>query len=85
MQKWIEVTPSESEEYKDSDNEEEQEKEPDLFRETFEEKTQAFGRRNKIVSLKGAKFKAKTRVSLALVPGLLSKVSLVCLLQFWLV
>ena len=83
--KRIEVTPSESEEYEDSDNEEEREKEPDLFRETLEEKIRAFGRRNKPVSLKGAEFRAKTRVTLSLVPGLLSKVSLICLLRFWLV
>ena len=81
-QKRIEVTPSESKAYEDSNNEEEWEKELDLFRETLEEKVRAFGRRKEIVSLKGAEFQAKTRVTLALVPGLLSKVSLVCLLQF---
>ena len=83
--KRIEVASSESEAYEDSDNEEEREKEPDLFRETLEEKIRAFGRRNEPVSLKGAEFRAKTRVTLSLVPGLLSKVSLICLLRFWLV
>ena len=71
---------SESEEYKDSDNEEEQEQQLDLFRETFKEKAWAFRHQDEIISLKGAKFKVKTRVPLALVPGLLGKVSLVCIL-----
>ena len=72
--KRVEESPSVVDEYVDSDNEEERERQSDLLRETYEEKAKAFERRGESISLRGVTFLAKTRIKLALVPGLLGKV-----------
>ena len=61
-------------EYEDSEGEEDKEKHPDLLREPLAEKMRAFERREEIVNLRGVRVNAKSRVRLADVPGLLSKV-----------
>ena len=60
--------------YEESDYEEDRERNPDLLRESLEEKTMAFERRHDRINLKGVRVPDLSRIRLSTVPGLLSKV-----------